>query len=721
MSGLKPQRNDLCPCGSGKKFKRCCGQTTGFRSVAGAPGQRAAPTPIENKQLASMMQDRQYAEAERAARGMIDRYPAYGFAWKMLGVAQLLQGKNAVDVLRGAAALLPADAEIQSSLGNALSNLGRYEEAIVSCQRALALQPQFIEALNNLGNALANRGRLAEAVDCYTQAIRINPSYATAYCNLGNAQRSLGQVQESMASCRRAIEIQPRMADAYANLANAHLDLGQFEEAEANYRRALVCESRHAGVLNSLGLVLDNLGRIDEAAGCYWQALQINPNFAAAYGNFARVLAQLGRLNDALEGYRRALVLNPNDAQTYAWYAMTLRALGRGAEAEQACRKALEIQPNLALAEVFLGDVAADRGQFAQAEDSYRRAIAIDPDLPEAWIALGRHRYAAGGDSAWLQVLQGLLQKKFPSRIEIELHFSLGKYFDETGNFEEAFANYQRANELSKRQGVKYDRDGATQRVDRSIARYDAAWLAAAADAANDSDRPVFIIGMPRSGTTLAEQILAAHPAVFGAGESSYWLAAAQSIEAALDQGTESAALRAKISLDYLELLRQASPDASRVINKWPANYQHVGLIHAAFPKARFIHLQRDPIDTCLSIYGQNFERSNAYAVDLDDLAHEYREYLRLMAHWRAVLPAGVLLDVPYEALLADVEGWSRRMLEFIGLPWDPACLNFHEAQRTVVSPSNWQVRQPIYTRSVGRWRHYETFLGPLLGLTDIR
>jgi hypothetical protein len=232
------------------------------------------------------------------------------------------------------------------------------------------------------------------------------------------------------------------------------------------------------------------------------------------------------------------------------------------------------------------------------------------------------------------------------------------------------------------------------------------------------SERPVFIIGMPRSGTSLAEQILASHPQVFGAGEVHFWDQALARLE---KEGLDEAAARTlpAIALDYLTRVGTQAGGLPRVVDKMPANFLYAGLIHAALPRARIIHMQRHPLDTCLSVYCQNFFNVGRYANDLDDLAHYYGEYLALIEHWRAVLPPTTLLEVPYERLIEEQEGWSRKMVEFIGLPWDPRCLDFHQTSRVVITASKWQVRQKLHSGSVGRWHRYEKHLGPLMPLLD--
>lgn len=712
---LKPERNGPCPCGSGKKYKRCCGSMPSTARAGSGPRPIAQPSAVETSQLVGLLSSGRYAEAETAARALIDRFPALGFAWKVLGIAQLVLGKNAVDSLQGAAALLPNDADVFSNLGNALHNAGRLEEAIASCRRALVIDPNSVEALNNLGNALMNFGRPAEAVDCYLRAIRLRPSYAPAFCNLGNAQRSLGQLPESLQSCRQALTLDPRLVDAHGNLGNTLRDLGQLEEAVASYREALRLAPRHAGVLNNLGVVLRDLGRLEEAANSHWQALQANPKYADAYAKLGLVLTDLGRSQDAVESFRRGLALNPRDAEAQASFAVTLRLLGRPADAENVCRRALELRPDLATAHAFAGDLAVDQGDLAQAEASYRQALALRPDLPEAW--LGLRRLQRDDAQGWADTAQRLLQLRQPLRIRIDLHYALGEQCDAAGQYDAAFAHYREANELSKQFGLRYDREAASRQVDRIISTYDEAWFAANREAGNDSRRPVFIVGMPRSGTTLAEQILASHPAAFGAGELPFWVGAEAAYAATSQQQSVTPEQHAKITADYLQLLAQRAGDASRVVDKMPGNTVSLGLIHALLPNARIIHMQRDPLDTCLSIYGHNFANGHPYASDLDDLVHQYREYLRLMAHWRSVLPAGSLLELPYEGLIAEQEAWSRRLVEFIDLPWDPGCLDFHKTARTIMTHSKWQVRQPITAASIGRWRRYATHIQPLLAL----
>jgi tetratricopeptide (TPR) repeat protein len=416
--------------------------------------------------------------------------------------------------------------------------------------------------------------------------------------------------------------------------------------------------------------------------------------------------------------YRRALQIRPRYVAAHINLGIALERLGRMEEAEASCRNALQIKPDAATAVVILADLRADQGQFTQAEEIYRRAISIEPDLPEAWAGIARVRKMTSGDTAWLAEVQRIAEQHLAPRKEAQLHYAIGKYFDDVRDYEQAFAHYRRGNELARHLAPKYDKQHLTQLMNRMVHSYDRAWLSRTRIDANTSERPVFIIGMPRSGTTLAEQILASHPQVFGAGELTFWRRTAgayQSSESALHM---SASILEGLASEYLRLLQELSSDALRVVDKMHANYRHLGLIHAALPHARFIHMRRNPIDTCLSMFFQNFSIAH-FQTDLEDLGHYYSEYRRVMDYWRSILPADAMLEVPYEGLVEDQETWSRKMLEFIGLPWDARCLEFHRTPRAVLTPSNWQVRQKITRSSVARWRNYEAFVGPLLYLIE--
>lgn len=578
-----------------------------------------------------------------------------------------------------------ADAEAQFNLANTLRQQGRLEEAVSHYNEALRTNPGHVLARHNLGNAFLALGRFGDAEASFRHVLGLNPNIAESHCNMGNALLAQRRPEEAVASYRRALHLNPRLAVAHSNLGDALRDLGLPEDAAASCREALTLDPQHAETHNGLGNALLDLGRLPDAAASYARALSINPRFVKAYVNLA----------------------------------MVLRLLGNAAEAEAMCRHALQLDPAAAAAVALLAELQADSGRFAEAESLFKRAAELDPNMPEAWAGIAHLRKMTPADAPWLTQALRIADGALAPRQEAYLRYALGKYCDDLGDYERAFFHYLRANNLTKLYGSAHDGRQMTGKVDALIRRYDQVWARRPRAHAIQSPRPVFIVGMPRSGTSLAEQILASHPSVFGAGELPFWTDATTAYAAATPTGADSDELATAFGKDYLRRLAELSTDAIRVVDKMPANFLHLGLIHDALPNARIIHLQRNARDTCLSIYFQHFKTGLAYANDLEDLTNYYLEYRRLMEHWRNVLPASVLLEVSYEDLVATQENESRRMLEFIGLPWDAACLDFHRTDRKVMTASKWQVRQKISSASVGRWRHYRNFIGPLARLAD--
>jgi tetratricopeptide (TPR) repeat protein len=743
---MRPDRNDPCPCASGKKFKHCCGQ------LVAAPAAGPAD-PREIGLLVGMVNQGHLAEAQARASALLRAQPEAGVLWKVLSVALLRQGKEALPALRQAAQLLPQDAEAHANLGSELRArgewgaaltsllhaltlqpgnlaalidaadaeraLGRTREAVTLYQLALQIDPRRREAHNNLGNAYLELGQPTEAVGCYRRALELEPDDAQVQCNLGNALRQLGQFEEAITCTRRALALAPGLSMAHNNLGLSLAGLGRLEEAIRSYRQALVLNPNYVEALNNLGKLLPEVGGRHEAVALFRKAIDLDPRRAESHCNLGNVQFEFRRSEEAESCYRRALALEPRHTMAHAGLGAALRMQRRAAEAEASCRAALAIEPNCVAALALLGELRADRGEFSEAEALFRQAIAIDPGFPFAFYSLAMNRKMTGDDTAWLKGAEALLATPLPLRHEISLRYALGKYFDDIRQYDQAFSSYRQANELVKRYRVNYDRAKLTERVERVINRFTAASIRDYQSAGDNSERPVFIVGMPRSGTSLTEQILASHPAVFGAGELPFWQTAFAAYEAAELEGRAGSSLIPGMARDYLGRLTALSGDAQRVVDKMPLNFMNVGLICAALPRARVIHMRRHPLDTCLSIYFQYFSHLHPYANDFDNLAHFYGQYVRVTDHWRTVLPATMLLEVPYEALIADQEGWTRRMVDFIGLPWDPKCVDFHQTDRTVITLSKWQVRQKIHAASAGRWRNYEKYVAPLQQLLN--
>jgi tetratricopeptide (TPR) repeat protein len=597
----------------------------------------------------------------------------------------------------------------------ALAEAGRYPELETRARAMLLRHPTFAAAHTALAMARFANGLERNVAAC-RRAIALDPTRGRPHQDLGLALVGLGRREEALASLGRAVELDPGLTDAHIHLGDALRALGRVQEAATSYRRALDLRPEDAELHAKLGEALLAGWRSDEAAASCRRALELNPDHVDAHYTLGNALLDLSRWEEAEACYRRVLERQPQHAEAANNLGCTLRLQRRGVEAAACARRALKIKPTLAASHLLLAELHADAGRFVEAEASFKRALAIDPGAAPAWAGLVAVRKMTAVDTDWLAGAERVLANGIEVRHEVPLRYAMGKYFDDLQEFERAFDHYRRANDLAKSCRAPHDRELLTRDVGILIDSYDADWVRRVQSTAT-STRPVFIVGMPRSGTSLADQILCSHGAVAGIGEQLFWNTVSGTQDATT-LGQDGGRLLHALADDYLALLAQAPAAARRVIDKLPGNFFTLGMIHAALPNARIIHLTRDSVDTCLSIYFQHFNLSHPYANDLDDLAHYYGEYRRVMKHWRALIPAQALLDVPYEGLVADPEGWSRRMVEFLGLEWDARCLDFDQTARPVQTASRWQVRQKIVGSSE-RWRHYERFAGPLLALRE--
>jgi tetratricopeptide (TPR) repeat protein len=510
-------------------------------------------------------------------------------------------------------------------------------------------------------------------------------------------------------------------AEHYYRSGNESLAPGKAKEAIASYRRAIKLNPGHALAFARLGRVLLDIGQYDEAEIHSRHALELAPDVPEAYNVLGCALHRKRRFAEAETSFRQALKLEPDYTDALYGLASMLFGLGRFDEAESYLKQVLDANPGHTDALIQMGHEALNKGRFAEATEHFRRVLAIQPRSPGAWAALVHARKMTLDDADWLSTAKEIVKDGLPPRQEATLQYAMGKYCDDVKAFDQAFQHYRRANKLLMSLGDKYDRRKRTLLVNDMIRVYNRELLSGMQKGASATTRPAFIVGMMRSGTSLVEQIIATHPAVYGAGELNYWTDAFINNGKATQDAKFGKDLLQKLADDYLQLLPGAAANAQLVVNKLPANFTYLGLIHAVFPHARIIHVQRNPIDTCLSNYFQDFSAGFNFTNDLEDLAHYYREYHRLMAHWRAVLPADVFLDVSYERLVEAQEEWSRRIVGFLGLEWDERCLAFYNTERRVGTASNWQVRQKVFQTSVERWRNYEKHVGPLTGLLELR
>jgi tetratricopeptide (TPR) repeat protein len=633
----------------------------------------------------------------------------------------LLDWLNAHDATRVGAAL--ADDFVMQSAGG--SRAAEQQPRVVPAGQLQKLVQKFLQRVDREARPLKlnlfKRAKLANSFKWRLLEKGVEPQLVDELTQTLLLRLTTGRIESPRAASPEGAHRQRTSANLQTLLARGDdfLARGAYTEAAECYQELLQLEPRHAVACNNLGAALCKLGQLREAEALFRRAIGIRASYPEAFCNLGTLLRTTGRLIEAEMPLRRALKLKPAHLDSQISLGMTLFLLGRLSDARSVLDKALKLVPRNVDALLALGSVATREGRFADGEALFRRALEIDPNAPGGWAGLAGVRHMASADGAWLKGAEACLASGLEPLPESSLRYAIGKYYDDIGDFSQAFRSYQRANVLQRTVARPYDREARTRFVDDQIRVYTRERLSGDQQGASDSTLPVFVLGMPRSGTSLVEQILASHPAVRGAGELEFWSRAMHTHEPALRQEPPSEALIRKLAEGYRRTLASHSGQAASVIDKSPFNSEYLGLIHCVFPKARAIYLQRNPIDTCLSCYFQELPAELNFAMDLSDLAHYYREHRRLIEHWRSTLPPGSLLVVPYEQLVADQEKWTRRILEFLGLPWNDRCLDFHLTESTVLTASYWQVRQQLYQSSIGRWRNYRKFITPLLDLSD--
>jgi len=575
-----------------------------------------------------------------------------------------------------------------NNLGIILQESGKFEASLECLQRVVSLQPDNPEAHNNLANTYKRLDQLDQAQEYYRRALALRPDYAEVHSNLAFLLNDLGRFDEAVAAAERAIDINPQLADAYFNLAQIEMSRMRYTEAQHWIDALIAFAPQHAGALTARAQLLVKGERYQDALACVRQALTIAPDSANAHNVLGKVLQALEQHDEAARAFDRAATLPGTVAEeALVEHASLLMETGNKEEAIAAFDRTLERFP---------GSV---RVMAARSDSKTYRTD--DPDIAAMEAALVRAVKPAVGD-------------------QMSLHFALGKAYLDTGNSERAFFHLDKGNAL-QRASFHYDAAQTGEWMQKIAATFTPALMQKFKDAGAASERPLFIVGMPRSGTTLVEQILASHPGIHGAGELSALRHAVERAGAFPDDvATWGKDDFGRIGRDYLSRTEHHAPDALRVVDKMPANFWYAGLIPLILAGARIIHCRRDPVDTCLSCYSKHFAGEQLFAYQLDELGAFHREYQALMDSLRKVLPPDRFLEVDYESVVDDLEDEARRLISFAGLPWDDACLSFHKTRRIVRTASVSQVRQPIYATSKGRWRRHAAYLGPLLSALGV-
>lgn len=562
-----------------------------------------------------------------------------------------------------------------------------------------------------------DRGAGLEALELCEAALVVDAGDGDAHRQRGLLLAAAGRDREAVAAAQRACELLPRDPRAASDLGRVHALRERYDLAARCFHQAVTLDPRFADGWHNLGTALRRLGRSEEAFAALKQALMLDGSRAGTYLNLGALLIESQQLDDALECFERAARLDPTLARAQSRLAAQLATRGKLQRAEGLFRQAVTLDPRHVEGWLGLGQALEDLGDADGALGCYRNVLAREAGHA---VALGRQLALLRGDAApaLLQAARTALDdERRPDEARALIGYGLAKYHDRRAEHSVAASAGLAANAARRRQAGAFDRAAFDARVDSIIRSCDADFFCQRRGHGLGTDQPVFIVGLPRSGTTLTEQIIASHPLFHGAGElPDLPRLAAQVVPEA--PWTASAHLGAassrELAFTYLKALRDGAPRGClRITDKSPFNFFQLGFAALLFPQARVIHCRRDARDNALSIWMENFNPDQHYATDFGDLAHLRQGYERLMRHWRDSLPLRIL-EVDYEALVADVETEARRIVEFLDAPWDRRCLDFHESHRAVQTPSRWQVRQRIYTGSVQRWKSYAPFLPAL-------
>jgi tetratricopeptide (TPR) repeat protein len=527
-----------------------------------------------------------------------------------------------------------------------------------------------------------------------------------------------GRPADAIAPLRQAALLQPSNPIIQHDLGLACLEAGSVADAIAAFQLAVAGNPRYADAYFRLGIALEKLGDTGGALVAYDRATQLLPTLTEAWFRAGALVYTLGHREEAIGCFRRAAATGGNTTFGRLGKARALLTEDRNQEAEQVLRRTVARDPGNAMAHDLLGNLLSEYGCFDEARKCFERAIAIAPLLAGCYYDLVRCRPVTSDHDGLLQRMEAALATPGLEAAQlVRLHLALGKAADDLGDYALAMQHFDAADSV-RRLSLSFDSAAFAIEIDRLIARCTPEWIARAHELGSSDATPVFVLGMPRSGTTLVEQIISNHPQAGAGGELHFWNERGAAWHRSGALATE-ASFFARAAADYLGILRAIAPKASRVTDKMPFNFLWAGLIHMAFPRATIIHCRRAAVDTALSIHQTHFHPSLAFPTGGAELVMYFRGYQRLIDHWRRVLPVDRFIEVDYEELTRAPEPVIRQIIASCGLAWHDACLRPESNPRAVNTPSKWQARQPIYRSSVARWRRYEPWLGALRALVD--
>jgi len=672
----------------------------------------------------------QLARAEDAYKNIVQKNPRNTMAAHALGTLYYQQGKNklARKYITQAIKTEPGIPDFHYNLGLVYMAMSDHTRAINAYKKAIEINHHHIQARVNLAQVYSVSEMQDEALSEYHRIIDLDPGHSDALMNLGNIYAGRDQYDEALGYLEQSVAISPESVEANYNLGIVLIDLKRYKEAIERFQVAIHKDKYFQQAYLAKGTALDQLARPRDAIETYRLLIAVKPDCADAYNLLGQTLYEIGADDAAISILETGLGCASGDIDLKYQLAHMYQKAGKVDAAMELYDEILEIQPD------NLGYVAGKSTLYEKMGDYESALHLIEPYLKDgvyaasigiAFASIARHFKQSEQAINYINAVLGDTQAADVSadgqhnQAYIDLYFHLGKLHDSLGNYDKAFDNFRKYNDS---QNATPNYDQFSRVVEDSVNQLGKEMMVSLPKSSVCTSKPVFIVGMPRSGTSLAEQILSAHSCVEGAGElpdigeiSDYiadLIGSEKGYPACLteiDQGVLDA-----VAERYLNTLNEKSATALYVTDKMPHNFAHIGLIRLMFPEAKIIHCRRDPIDSCLSIYFNQFNRTHAYATDLTALGGYYLRYQLLMAHWNKVYD-GEILDHCYEDLIENQEDMTRRLLAFCNLDWEPDCMQFFKTERVVNTMSYDQVRQPIYRESVARWRKYEEYLAPLI------
>lgn len=665
--------------------------------------------------LIALYDQGQLANVVKQAQTKTEEYPDSFMIWNILGAANKGLGRvsDALKAFQKVTLLNPYFSDGFNNLGAIYQEQGNLDQALAAYKQALLLNSNYPEAYNNMGNALRDQGKYEEAIRAYENSLSLRPNFAVAYKNLGDVLREQSKFEEAVTAYYKAIALNKDYFEVYNNMGILFQDQEKLGPAIEAYKKALLINPNYVQAHNNMGNILKQQGRIEDAIKAFASAISLKPDYAEAHNNMGNALREQGRLDDAIKAFITSISFKPDYVAAYNNMGTALNDQGKLGEALEAFNTALVLEPDSAFTHNNIGNVLQHQGKLDRARDAYRNAILCKPEYAEAHRHLSEMVKYKPGDLQINQVKQLIGRPSLNDKDRCQLHYAFAKMKTDLGDYENAFKQYALGGALREKllsYELEKDERLFTQ-IKNTAPKFKAISLK---KMSNDLDNiPIFILGMPRSGTTLIEQIVSSHSQVCGAGE----LLFLERFGRNLTEGIQKVSFDnvVKVRERYLSELKKISRKKRFVTDKMPHNFLQIGLILTIFPEAKIIHVKRDPAATCWSIFKHFFPTEGlGFSYNLRNTVNYYKMYQALMDFWDD-FSENQIYHLDYDEMTSQQEAETKRLIKHLGLSWEDSCLSPQENKRVVKTASQQQVRKKVYKNSSKTWLNFEPYLNGVL------